>query len=303
MADAILVPSRRTNAALFAVAAVMAAPASALAASGGVSAPGTPTGSATPTAATPQKKSGASSLDVTSFSLNGSHFFEYGRSVRATFQVSGRSGAVARLKLVVVRSGQRVVVADMGERPVNSSQQYTLPTAGLPSGSLELRISGRDSRGRLIKGAAGSRSITIQSHRFPVVGPHNFGGAGARFGADRDGGKRKHQGQDVMAAEGTPLVAARGGVVKFTGNQPSGAGVYVVIHGAGESRDYVYMHLVEGSLLLKTGQTVRTGQLIGKVGHTGAAEGSHLHFEIWNGAWQQGGTPIDPLALLKSWDS
>jgi murein DD-endopeptidase MepM/ murein hydrolase activator NlpD len=135
------------------------------------------------------------------------------------------------------------------------------------------------------------------------VGPHTFGGEGSRFGADRDGGKRKHQGQDVSAAEGTPMVAARGGVVRAVANQPGGAGVYIVIRGAGESRDYVYMHLVEGSPTVKPGDTVRTGQLIGKVGQTGASQGPHLHFEIWQGAWQGGGTPVDPLPLLQRWDA
>ena len=296
-------PSRRIPAALFA-AFLMAAPASALAASGGVSVPTTP-GAPTTSAPTthpveaPQKKSGTSSLDVTSFSLNGSHFFEYGRSIRATFQVSGRSGAVARMKLVVVQGGKRVKVADMGERPVNSSQQYVLPTAGLPSGSLDVRVAGRDSRGRSIKGA-GARAITIQSHRFPIVGAHSYGSAGARFGAPRTG--HIHQGQDVMAAEGTPLVAVRGGTIKYTGNQPSGAGIYLVIDAAGEGYDYVYMHLLEGSLLVRQGQNVATGQLVGKVGQTGAAEGPHLHFEVWSGVWQGGGKAIDPLPFLNSWD-
>jgi murein DD-endopeptidase MepM/ murein hydrolase activator NlpD len=253
-----------------------------------------------PSSSKPSKKS--SSLDVASFSLNGSHFYEYGRSIRASFELSGRSGAKADVKLVVVQAGKRVRVVALGQLPVNSKQDHTLPTGGLPSGSLEIRLAGRDSRGRAIK-SPGSRSVSIQPYRFPVVGPHTFGGEGSRFGADRDGGKRKHQGQDVSAAEGTPLVAARGGVVRFTGNQPSGAGVYVVIHGAGESRDYVYMHLVEGSLLVKNSQTVRTGQLIGKVGNTGGSSGAHLHFEIWQGVWQGGGTPIDPLASLQRWDA
>jgi murein DD-endopeptidase MepM/ murein hydrolase activator NlpD len=309
----------------FLTAAALLAPGSALAAStGGAGVPSTPSVPSVPSA--PAAGSGASagggvagetaeqprptskpskqssSLDVASFSLNGSHFYEYGRSIRASFELSGRSGAKADVKLVVVQGGKRVKVVALGELPVNSKQDYTLATGGLPSGSLELRIAGRDSRGRAIK-SAGSRSVSIQPYRFPVVGPHSFGGELSRFGSDRDGGKRKHQGQDVSAAEGTPLVAARGGVVRFTGNQPGGAGVYVVIHGAGESRDYVYMHLVEGSLLVKNGQSVRTGQLIGKVGNTGSSSGAHLHFEIWQGVWQGGGAPIDPLPYLQRWDA
>jgi murein DD-endopeptidase MepM/ murein hydrolase activator NlpD len=325
-ADPKRVPLRTSAALLAAAAALVAVPASAPAAtSGGVPVPSAPSVPSVPTvpsgggsgtsagggvagetadsgSSTPKPAKGTSSLDVASFSLNGSNFFAYGRSIRASFEIRGRSGAKADVKLVVVRGGTRVKTVALGQRPVNSRQAHVLPTDGLPSGSLELRLSARDSRGRAIKGAA-PRTVTIQSHRFPVVGPHTFGAEGSKFGADRDGGKRKHQGQDVSAAEGTPMVAARGGVVRFTGNQPSGAGVYVVIAGAGEGRDYVYMHLVEGSLLVRKGDTVRTGQLIGQVGTTGASSGPHLHFEIWQGVWQGGGTPIDPLPLLQRWDS
>jgi murein DD-endopeptidase MepM/ murein hydrolase activator NlpD len=280
------------------------APASASAASsGGVSVPSAPS---VPTVETDTTKEQApsgkrSSLDVSAFALNGSHFYEYGRSLRATFSVGGKRGT-ANLKLVFAQGGKRVRVVDLGASAAGEKRSVTVPTAGLPSGSLDVRLSGRDSRGRALKGA-GTRTIDIRSHRFPVVGPHTFGGEGSRYGADRDGGKRKHQGQDVSAAEGTPMVAARGGFVRTVANQPSGAGVYIVIRGAGESRDYVYMHLVEGSPTVKAGDTVRTGQLIGKVGNTGASSGPHLHFEIWQGAWQAGGTPIDPLPLLQSWDS
>ena len=297
------------------IAIALLAPAGAAAATGGAAPPvsidtgadaaggvagETATGTATGTAPKPSKK--ASSLNVASFALNGAHFYEYGRSLRATFAVGGKRGS-AKLKLVFVQGGKRVKVVDLGESAAGSTRSVTVPTAGLPGGSLDVRLSGRDSRGRVVKSSAGARTIDVRTHRFPVVGPHTFGGEGSRFGTERDGGKRKHQGQDVSAPEGTPMVAARGGVVRSVANQPGGAGVYVVIRGAGESRDYVYMHLVEGSPLVKTGDTVRTGQLIGKVGQTGAASGAHLHFEIWQGAWQGGGTPIDPLPLLQSWDA
>jgi murein DD-endopeptidase MepM/ murein hydrolase activator NlpD len=300
------VPSLRLGTALL-CACVLVAPASASAATGGAAPPSprTPAQPSGPSGGTTTEKkaTGRSSLDVASLSLNGSNFYEYGRSIRATFQVDGRAGAVADLKLVVVQGAKRVKVVPIGRRAAGARQDVTLPTDGLPSGALELRLAGRDSRGRAIRSSAGSKAFTVHSHRFPVVGFHTFGGEGSKFGADRDGGKRRHQGQDVSAAEGTPMVAARGGVVRYTGDQPSGAGVYVVITGAGEGRDYVYMHLVQGSLLVRKGQTVRTGQLIGQVGQTGVGSGPHLHFEIWQGVWQGGGTPIDPLPLLRRWDA
>jgi murein DD-endopeptidase MepM/ murein hydrolase activator NlpD len=313
MADAIRVPRKATLLALLALTAVAPAPAHAVT-SGGAAVPGgvsvpDDVGASAPTTVpdvAPKTPTGtrSSSLRLTSFTVNGGRFYEHGRSIRVGFELSGRSSASAKLKLVVVQAGNRVRVVDLGARVAGVAHSVIVPTAGLPSGELSLRISGRDARGRAVRrgpSAASSHAISVQSHRFPIVGQHSFGGEGSRFGAGRPG--HIHQGQDVSAPEGTPMVAARGGVVRFTGNQPGGAGVYLVIRGAGESRDYVYMHLVEGSMVVRQGQTVRTGQLIGKVGQTGAASGAHLHFEIWQGAWQQGGSPIDPLPLLQRWDA
>ncbi len=121
-----------------------------------------------------------------------------------------------------------------------------------------------------------------------------------RFGAGRSG--HTHQGQDVMADCGTPLAAARGGIVQYSGYQ-SAAGNYVVIDGRGTGYDTAYMHLREPSPL-QTGDPVRTGQPIGVVGDTGDATACHLHFELWTApGWYEGGSPVDPLPYLKMWDS
>ena len=139
------------------------------------------------------------------------------------------------------------------------------------------------------------------SFRFPVRGPHSYGGADSRFGAARDG--HIHQGQDVSAACGTQLIAPHGGVVKAKAFQAGGAGNYLVIDGEGIKQDYVFMHLAAPAPVT-VGQALVTGQKIGKVGTTGSSSGCHLHFEIWVGkGWYSGGTPIDPLATLQYWDS
>jgi murein DD-endopeptidase MepM/ murein hydrolase activator NlpD len=145
--------------------------------------------------------------------------------------------------------------------------------------------------------AAGS--FDLVDHKFPVRGKHDFGGIQAAFGAARDG--HVHQGQDVFAACGTPLVAARGGVVKVNA-QEALAGNYLVIDGDGTKLDYAYMHMRAPSPL-PVGARVFTGQLIGYVGDTGDAVGCHLHLEIWNGPWHAGGAPMDPLPSLQVWDS
>jgi hypothetical protein len=143
-------------------------------------------------------------------------------------------------------------------------------------------------------------SFDLVDHKFPIRGKHTYGTGIAAFGAARDG--HTHQGQDVFAECGTPLVAARGGIVKL--NQHEGrAGNYLVIDGAGTDVDYAYMHMQEPSPL-KKGAKVMTGQVIGAVGDTGVARGCHLHFEMWSApGWYTGGQPFDPLAALKLWDS
>jgi murein DD-endopeptidase MepM/ murein hydrolase activator NlpD len=141
--------------------------------------------------------------------------------------------------------------------------------------------------------------FALYGYAFPILGAHDFGGAEGRFGAGRSG--HTHQGQDTMAACGTPLVAARGGTVQYSGYQYA-AGNYVVIDGKGSSLDFMYAHLAEPSPLL-TGEQVRTGQPIGIVGDTGDATACHLHFEIWTApGWYEGGSPIDPLPYLEKWD-
>ena len=145
-----------------------------------------------------------------------------------------------------------------------------------------------------------SELLASKSHVFPIRGRHDFGGAGAVFGTGRVG--HSHQGHDVFARCGTPLVAARGGKVQFEEYHAAG-GHYLVIDGDGTGVDYAYMHLVEASPF-DVGDRVRTGQRIGSVGDSGNARGCHLHFEMWRApGWYSGGRPFDPLRALKAWDS
>jgi murein DD-endopeptidase MepM/ murein hydrolase activator NlpD len=148
---------------------------------------------------------------------------------------------------------------------------------------------------------AGARagSFAYLAAMFPIRGRHDYGGASGRFGAGRAG--HTHQGQDVFAPCGTPLVAARGGRVKWRASQAL-AGNYLVIDAAGTGIDMAYMHLREPGLV-KRNAHVYTGQVIGHVGDTGDAVGCHLHFELWSApGWYSGGSPFDPLPTLRAWD-
>jgi murein DD-endopeptidase MepM/ murein hydrolase activator NlpD len=136
---------------------------------------------------------------------------------------------------------------------------------------------------------------------FPIAGYHTFGGRDARFNAARTG--HRHQGQDVLAAQGTPLRSPRAGTVTYRAYQRGGAGFYLVIRDAHADRDYFFAHLRKGSTLVSIGEHVSAGQQIAEVGESGDATGPHLHFEIWvDGGWYTGGHPIDPLPQLRRWD-
>jgi murein DD-endopeptidase MepM/ murein hydrolase activator NlpD len=136
---------------------------------------------------------------------------------------------------------------------------------------------------------------------FPVIGPHTFGGADARFGAGRTG--HRHEGQDVLAAEGQPVVAPLAGTIVARDYQAAGAGFYLAMDAA-DGRSFFFAHCQKDTFAVTVGQAVAAGQQLCRVGHTGDASGPHLHFEIWLGGWRRDKTsaPVDPLPQLQAWD-
>ena len=75
-----------------------------------------------------------------------------------------------------------------------------------------------------------------------------------------------------------------------------------MLHGD-DGRDYVFMHMQGGSVLVQKGQGVAAGEALGAVGQSGHADGPHLHFEIWPDGWYSSkkSQPIDPLPDLLAW--
>lgn len=225
--------------------------------------------------------------------------------MKLRYRVTASAKRVRVRGIVRTRGGRYVKTLELGVHRTNVLVTTALTAAEVGvtrGGGYKLRISARDSRGRAAKRARkvpAWREFAYSDHRFPLTGNFSFGSTGARFGAGRPG--HVHQGQDVIADAGTPIVAPYGGSISWVDYQAGGAGYYVVEH-ADDGRDYVFMHLQKGSTLVKQGDRVRTGQRLGLVGETGQASGPHLHFEVWvEGPWQFGGRPVDPLPLLKSW--
>jgi murein DD-endopeptidase MepM/ murein hydrolase activator NlpD len=128
--------------------------------------------------------------------------------------------------------------------------------------------------------------------------PHTYGDG---IGVARSG--HRHQGQDIMAACGVPLVSVTYGRV-IVRRTHSAAGNYLVIRSKKARQDYVYAHMSTRALVGKKIK-LKPGTPVGYVGASGNASTCHLHFEIWRapGWYRRGGKPINPLPQLQAWDA
>jgi hypothetical protein len=227
--------------------------------------------------------------------------YYYGRrKPRVTYVFT--SSEPTEVRIDVVKRGNGTVVDSWVEHAQEPNTRHTAKWTGIrrdtkkpvPNGNYKFRVGPQS-------GSMESTSdARFQYHRFkfPIRGGHSYGDG---VGAPRAG--HTHQGQDILARCGTPLVAARGGRVQWKAYQAGGAGYYLVIDGKKTGHDYAYMHL-KGPAKVDRGQRVKTGQRIGKVGSTGDATGCHLHMEEWTApGWYQGGHFMRAITKhLKKWD-
>ena len=208
--------------------------------------------------------------------------FESSQGGPATVEVHNEElGQVVQRITVEAQSGANAVVWD-----------GRTPTGPAPNGRYSLRLAGAPPAA-----ASSTDSFALLDHVFPIRGRHDLG----QSATNNFGGGRGHRGQDMFAACGTPLVAARGGKVRAAGYNGA-AGNYAVITSPDTSLDYVYMHMRRAPLI-KAGDVVSTRQAIGEVGDSGNASGCHLHLELWDApGWYAGGSAFDPLPRLRLWD-
>jgi biotin carboxyl carrier protein len=241
--------------------------------------------------------------------------------VQVTVSSLSARSPVVLASLGWVRTGRTIVVA-------------WPPHATLAAGSYQLSVSAHDRRGATLLRAAHSSGVAslavtppapakappaapatpvlveagvptvaqtvADGAVFPVAGVHNFGGPENVFGAPRDG--YLHQGQDILTAEGTPVVAPLAGSILTTSYQEAGAGYYAVEETA-VGFDFMFAHCQEASVSVAAGQAVAAGQQLCRAGQTGDATAPHLDFEMWVGGWQAvGGHPINPLPYLEAWE-
>ena len=138
---------------------------------------------------------------------------------------------------------------------------------------------------RLRGAGAGSRPGALEP-------PIPFAAVTSRFGPRTHpilGTVRTHNGIDLRGSTGTPIRAAGAGEVILAGPRGAYGNTVVVDHGGGMATLNAHMSAV----LVKSGQTVSAGQIVGLVGSSGMSTGPHLHFEV-----RIDGTPVDPLPYL-----
>jgi murein DD-endopeptidase MepM/ murein hydrolase activator NlpD len=120
---------------------------------------------------------------------------------------------------------------------------------------------------------------------------------GQGWGAPRDGGRRRHQGIDLLAPAGTPVVAVAAGYITRLSNRDRGrGGISLWLR---DQRGIAFYYAHNQHNLVHLGQRVRAGQVIARVGATGNARSGppHLHFQIH----PNGGRPVSPDAAVRRW--
>ncbi len=131
------------------------------------------------------------------------------------------------------------------------------------------------------------------STKFLMKTPINGARLSSRFGKRRhpiSGYTRLHKGTDFAAPRGTPIYAAGNGVVERA-SRYGGYGHYVRIRHA-KGFKTAYAHMSRYGRGVKSGRSVRQGQIIGYVGSTGASTGPHLHYEVY-----KNGRAVDAMRL------
>jgi len=212
------------------------------------------------------------------------------------------AGGADRVTFADGRAGDVVEAVRLADGAV--VRRWTVPTPAAPV-RWDGTVAGRPvTTGRYVLRTAATAtaaqagedgSFAVIDATFPIDGSYKFG----TLATNGFGGGRGHQGNDIFAQCGTPLVAARAGTVQAAKTEAA-AGNYVVLQDA-DGSSYVYMHMRDVALV-DVGDRVLAGQLVGYVGQTGRADGCHLHFERWTApGWYSGGRAVDPRADLKLW--
>ena len=174
--------------------------------------------------------------------------------------------------------------------PVRPEQPLTLPELEQALTKLDARLDRVDDALSTMSYLRGwdAEKQAARPHLWPTRGGWISSGFGPRIDPF-EGGREFHPGVDIANRLGAPVLAASRGVVVFAGRM-QGFGLMIDIdHGHGFLTRYGHM----ASIAVKVGDTVRAGQLIGRIGSRGRSTGPHLHFEV-----HYLGKALDPRRFL-----
>lgn len=225
--------------------------------------------------------------------------FFHPRSFRVySYDLNLNSGEMLEVK-VLDSLGNYPVFIDLFRRKNDSSAVFNI-VEGSEYGEKDLLIEIRESgkyKIRIQPAIEANSPFTFEIktspvYNFPVAGMTNTS-IQSLWGARRDGGRRSHEGIDIFAKRGTPVVAATKGRVSSTGEKGLG-GKQVWVRDIKRGQSLYYAHL--DSIAARTGSSVSPGDTLGFVGNTGNARTTppHLHFGIYRGY----GGAIDPLYYI-----
>ncbi|CAN5757489.1 hypothetical protein BH23GEM7_BH23GEM7_12280 [soil metagenome] len=196
---------------------------------------------------------------------------------------------------------QRVGIGGPGTPALESSDLYrTNPEVGEQVFAASYDLTTLQRRANLLRSSVEEAITTLSSHTerleaTPSILPSS-GHLSSLFSRNRRHPvlqiTRPHEGIDISAPVGEPILAPAKGVVRFAGMQPGGYGNTVEIdHGYG----YLTRFAHASRIMVRTGQRVERGQVIAEVGATGLVSGPHLHYEV-----EVNGKPVDPLNFIIS---
>ncbi|UCC24612.1 MAG: peptidoglycan DD-metalloendopeptidase family protein [Gemmatimonadales bacterium] len=215
------------------------------------------------------------------------------------YRFSLRRGQTLTIRLYVQGDGQGRVFLDLlrvpedGRDPPRPVEADTLPDGLLyepfRDGEFLVRV-----QPELLTGGQYSLILTLDpALDFPVAG-HSVQAIQSLWGAPRDGGRRSHEGVDIFARRGTPVLASVEGVVRRA-NVTTLGGKVVWLRDEKRNRSLYYAHL--DSQAVVRGQRVQVGDTLGFVGNTGNAITTppHLHF----GIYYRGEGAVNPAPYLR----
>ena len=213
----------------------------------------------------------------------------YGISLELIAQASGlsRYDLIYEGQYLIVPTGGLIHHVVAGDTLWDISVRYGVALEEI------LGANGLDAAGTLPVGAdvlvpvtlPGQAVVNQRGERHPFIWPVR-GMVSSPFGI-RDG--RLHEGLDIAADSGTPIVAAADGSVVYAGPAGTYGLLVILMHGSGWSTYYAHCDRIN----VTVGQNVTAGEVIAAVGSTGHSTGPHLHFEV-----RQNGYPSDPEAFM-----